>query len=211
MTDSPGADSDPFEAIAQGLERDGYAVVDDGLPQPLAVMLHDAVEDIGTRQFHRARIGRGTDEQRNADIRRDRIFWLEPGAIPNWDSWADGLQNYLNRRLFLGLVSFESHFAVYDPGDFYRAHYDAFEGEANRVVSIVAYLNVDWDPADGGELLLHPDNRLPVRIVPSFGRLVAFMSEEVLHEVLPANRPRWSIAGWFRINTSIMERIDPAR
>ncbi|MEE3168550.1 MAG: 2OG-Fe(II) oxygenase, partial [Pseudomonadota bacterium] len=35
-------------------------------------------------------------------------------------------------------------------------------------------------------------------VVPEMGRMAVFMSEEVPHEVLPANRTRHSLACWFR-------------
>lgn len=36
------------------------------------------------------------------------------------------------------------------------------------------------------------------------GTLVVFLSEEFEHEVLPAKRDRYSIAGWFRVNPSAL-------
>jgi SM-20-related protein len=38
----------------------------------------------------------------------------------------------------------------------------------------------------------------PCDIKPRPGCVVLFLSDEVEHEVLPATRDRWSIAGWFR-------------
>jgi SM-20-related protein len=35
------------------------------------------------------------------------------------------------------------------------------------------------------------------------------LSEDFPHGVLPAQRDRYSIAGWFRLNTSLFDRIDP--
>lgn len=36
-----------------------------------------------------------------------------------------------------------------------------------------------------------------------------FLSEEFPHEVLPASRERYSIAGWFRVNGNGAGRVDP--
>ena len=36
-------------------------------------------------------------------------------------------------------------------------------------------------------------------IVPQMGRMVVFFSERFPHEVKPAVRRRYSIAGWFRV------------
>src|SRR5690606_33675317 len=109
------------------------------------------------------------------------------------------------------LFSFESHFAHYGTGDFYKKHLDAFKGETNRVLSLVYYLNPGWLPEDGGELKLYlsEDEGRTINVTPAFGTLVVFLSEDFPHEVLPAKRDRYSIAGWFRVNTSCTDRVDP--
>jgi len=136
-----------------------------------------------------------------------------------WLSWTQSLQAFLNRRLFLGLFSFESHFAHYAKGDFYKKHKDAFKGEGNRVLSVVVYLNQYWSKQDGGELVIYPNQQSTsaviddhtVSVTPGFGTVVVFLSEEFPHEVLAAQRDRYSIAGWFRLNCSIDNNIDPPR
>lgn len=164
-------------------------------------------------RYSSAGIGRGDDYLQNAFVRTDEICWItgESSAGRLWLDWAADLQRFLNRRLFLGLFSFESHFAHYAPGDYYKRHYDAFRGKTNRVLSIVVYLNPGWHPSDGGELVLYQsdDDRQGTRVVPLMGTVVAFLSEEFPHEVLPANRDRYSIAGWFRINASVSGKVDP--
>jgi SM-20-related protein len=81
------------------------------------------------------------------------------------------------------------------------------------VLSLVAYLNPDWQLADGGELLIYEDSSTdPVVVIqPLHGTVVLFLSEEVPHEVAPALCDRYSIAGWFRVNGSSTARIDPPR
>ena len=56
----------------------------------------------------------------------------------------------LNRALFLGLRSFEAQLAFTPTGGFYKRHLDSFAGARNRIVSLVAYLDADWHPEDGG-------------------------------------------------------------
>ncbi len=119
----------------------------------------------------------------------------------------------MNRRLLLGLFAFESHLARYQAGDFYKKHRDALRGKSNRKVSLIVYLNRNWQPLDGGELVLYSadgESEL-VRVLPQLGTAVAFLSEEFPHEVLPAARERRSIAGWFRVNSSASDRVDPPR
>ncbi|KAA9131052.1 2OG-Fe(II) oxygenase [Marinihelvus fidelis] len=170
------------------------------------------LEQVDGGEFHAATVGRGDDQQRNRFVRRDAIHWLDEHApaLAPWREWTEALRVHLNRRLFLGLFSFESQLAHYRPGDFYRTHLDAFRGEASRVVSLVTYLNPDWQAGDGGELVLHTDLGA-IHVPPAYRTVVLFLSEEMPHEVLPAARDRFSVAGWFRLNGSMGERVDPPR
>ena len=187
-------------------------VIPEGLPTTVADELLRYIDTVDASDFHRAGIGRGADEHTNRFVRRDRIHWLHEGRpeLAAWRSFTDAVRIQLNRQMFLGLFSFESHVARYSPGEFYKKHYDAFRGEANRIVSLVCYLNTDWAPGDGGELRLHTD-AMTLTVPPVYRSLVLFLSEEILHEVLPAHRERWSVTGWFRLNQTRLERVDPPR
>lgn len=147
-----------------------------------------------------ASIGRGEGQQVREGVRGDRIDWLEPGQSAASDAYLalmDELRQLLNRELFMGLEDFECHFALYPPGAFYQKHLDRFRDDDRRAVSVVAYLNADWQPEQGGALRLHlADGERDV--LPEGGSLVVFLSAELPHEVLPANRERLSLAGWFR-------------
>ena len=153
--------------------------------------------------------------QKAEKVRGDEICWItgssSEGAL--WLSWCEAMQQYVNRSLFMGLFSFESHFACYEPGKFYKRHVDAFKGQGNRVLSLVAYLNDDWTSEDGGELVLYADESdlIGTRVLPTKGTFVVFLSEQFPHEVLPAARSRHSVAGWFRVNGSVNDAIDPPR
>lgn len=211
----PPEDESLFQRIAEGIESHGYIILPDALPGPVADSLLRYLGRFQVSHFHPARIGRGTDEVHNRFVRSDRIAWMESGDpdAEAWFDWTERLKTYLNRRLFLGLFSFESHFAHYAPGDFYKKHLDAFRGDSNRVLTLVTYLNRGWEPDQGGELVLYaPDDGDEIgKVVPGFGTLVIFFSEEFPHEVLAAGRDRYSVASWFRINGSINRQIDPPR
>jgi len=212
---SPPPDDLLFEQIAVALETRGLFILPAGLPEPVAASLWHCLCGLQEDEFQRAGIGRGPDQSSNPFVRRNRIRWLEEGdgIAPEWFDWSGRLMAYLNRRLFLGLFSFESHIAIYQQGDFYRRHLDAFRGEANRVLSLVTYLNAGWQPDQGGELVIYPgaDDGTAIKVVPAYGTLVLFLSEEFPHEVLPATRERYSVAGWFRVNNSTADRVDPPR
>jgi SM-20-related protein len=69
------------------------------------------------------------------------------------------------------------------------------------VISLVLYLNDDWQDGDGGALRIYStrDGRESAcDQAPRGGTLVAMRSEAIPHEVLPAMAERWSIAGWLR-------------
>jgi SM-20-related protein len=208
-------DEQLFAHIAIDIEKRGYSIRPGALPETLADGLLQHQRQINDDLYVDAGIGRGGDYTRTRFVRTDEICWITGAseAGRQWLDWAGQLQGFLNRRLFLGLFSFESHFAHYSPGDYYRRHYDAFRGETNRVLSIVAYLNPGWSSADGGHLVLYrgDDDSTGIRVVPLHGTVVVFLSEEFPHEVLPAHRDRHSIAGWFRVNASIGNAIDPPR
>ncbi|WP_286235909.1 2OG-Fe(II) oxygenase [Thalassotalea sediminis] len=204
-----------FGHIANDLQQQGYSIRHGALPLPIALALFEHQQSLSANKYSEAGIGRHENFVKNEFIRTDEICWIngDADACKQWIDWTSKLQTYLNQRLFLGLFSFESHFAHYAPGDYYKRHYDAFKGEANRVLSVVTYLNPGWNNNDNGELVIyHHDQDLEgTKVVPLFGTVVIFLSEEFPHEVLPATRDRFSIAGWFRVNTSIANAIDPPR
>ncbi|WP_125556998.1 2OG-Fe(II) oxygenase [Pseudoalteromonas rubra] len=212
--DSP-TDETLFSLIANDLISQGYSIRPGAMPCDLVDDLLAYQHSISTQKYEQAGIGRGDDFLHNDFVRTDEICWINGESEPGqrWLDWTSQLQQFLNRRLFMGLFSFESHFAHYASGNYYKRHYDAFKGETNRVLSLVTYLNPGWGPDDGGEMVLYRnDNDLEgIKVVPLHGTLVLFLSEEFPHEVLPANRDRYSVAGWFRVNTSIAGTIDPPR
>lgn len=215
LCDDVMIDETLFARIADDIRQQGYSICPAALPDALSQALLECQHAMSEEAFTRAGIGRGDDHLRNEFVRTDEICWItgESEAGAQWLNWTAELQTYLNRQLLLGLFSFESHFAHYRPGAYYKRHYDAFRGQANRVLSVVAYLNSGWTTAEGGELVLYQDDQDKdgVRVLPLMGSLAVFLSEEFPHEVLPASRDRYSIAGWFRVNTSIAGHIDPPR
>jgi SM-20-related protein len=205
----------PFGRIAEDIRVKGYSINPGALPASLTDALIAHLLQMEDEQFDLAGIGRELRHMHNRFVRNDEICWItgESRAGRDWLTWTAELQAFLNRRLLLGLFSFESHFARYVPGAYYKRHLDAFRGETNRVLSIVAYLNTDWIAADGGELVLYRDmtDRDGLRVSPIAGTVVIFLSEDFPHEVLPARRDRYSIAGWYSINRTTADRPDPPR
>lgn len=148
-----------------------------------------------------ASIGRGQALAVQEGIRGDHIQWLEPGQSQACDQYLSKLELLrvaINQGLYLGLEDYESHFALYPPGAFYKKHLDRFRDDDRRAVSVVLYLNQEWQAEEGGELRLHlPDGELR-DVQPQAGVLAVFLSADMPHEVLPAQRERLSLTGWFR-------------
>ncbi len=211
MTNDPlspeldGLDTQLFLRIADELRTQGYSINPGALPLSLGDGLSSHLSGLRDEQFSRAGVGRNAALHENDAVRRDQICWIERDSAIEcaWLDWTGRLQESLNRQLFLGLFSFESHFARYAIGDFYVRHSDAFKGESNRVLSIVVHLNPHWVPGDGGELVLFTGigGEERINVNPCHGTVIIFLSEDFPHEVLVTNRDRYSIAGWFRVNS----------
>lgn len=206
-------DESQLDTIADALAAPGYTIIDGLLPKKLIGSLLIHFNQLHEDEFKSAGIGRQIDFQLKATIRSDKIHWIHADAenatetTTEFLQWMESFRVGLNRRLFLGLFDFESHFARYAVGAFYKKHLDAFRGrdqgpQPNRVLSIVLYLNEHWQIESGGELLIYSEDgeRVLEKISPVCGRMVIFLSEKFPHEVLPAKCERNSIAGWFRIN-----------
>jgi len=206
-------DTGLFTQIADDLKMQGYSINLSALPLRLGRNLFDYLSEMNKKKFHPAGIGRDSKQIRNDSVRSDDICWItgESNGEREWLQWIAKMQIFINRRLFLGLFSFESHFSHYAIGDFYQRHVDAFKGETNRILSIVVYLSPNWNEGDGGELVLYESaNDLEgLKINPVFGTVVVFLSEDFPHEVLVTTKNRYSIAGWFRVNSSAKEQVRP--
>ncbi len=190
-----------YETITESLVQKGYAVIENALsPSTIQRLAQHATS---LQNYKEAGISANTQLHIDKNRRRDKIHWLEDdnAVEKSFLEFAEGLRLYLNRSLFLGLHYYEAHFAKYEVGDFYEKHLDAFKNSKNRVVTTVYYLNDTWQQSDGGELVIYDKNDTVLeKLLPTRNTLVVFLSEEFPHEVLPANKTRHSIAGWFRID-----------
>ncbi len=158
-----------------------------------------ALDDQGRTRA--AKVGGGARVQVDLDQRRDRITWLldcgDVEALKPLNEIFEGVRIALNEGAWLGLRRFDVQLAFYaGQGGFYKSHRDSFPGRANRIVTAILYLNLDWVTAHGGALMLHVEP-VVVEVAPIAGRLVVFMSEVVEHEVLPVFSPRVAATAWF--------------
>jgi len=190
-----------YSNITDALVDNGYIIIENALEKELSSKLLNTAKN--ESDFKRAGISGAGDLHLDNKRRRDKIHWIDESEKSQKEflEFANGLKEYLNHSLYLGLSYYESHFAIYNKGDFYETHLDAFKNSKNRVVTTVYYLNNEWGENDGGELIVYDeDENYLAKVAPDANTLVVFMSEKFPHEVLPANKKRYSIAGWFRID-----------
>lgn len=209
----------PQTIILDAFTEQGFCVVDNALPRNLVKELKTlAIEREGKNGFKQAGTGKNA---KISQIRGDKIAWLEPQdespAVQGYLCLLEELKLAINRHLMMGLVDLETHLALYDVGQAYHTHIDQFASLNNvqtsslthtmkRTMSMIVYLNEDWQAQDGGELKLYLDEHLQcptsdaraTLIAPIAGRMVLFLSDRFWHEVLPAQKPRLSVTTWFR-------------
>ena len=198
---------DLLDHISQEIYNNSYVVVDDFVDEGFRkALLKEQIDLLNQGQFTKAAIGKGDQRQVRTEIRSDEVLWMDSTALSPlqaifWEKVAE-VQQVLNRRCFLGLKSFEGHFARYPIGSFYKRHLDQFHAVPHRIVTLILYLNESWTEADGGQLRMYfPQEDGSERmedVLPLGGRLVVFLSEEIPHEVLPTQKDRISITGWLR-------------
>jgi SM-20-related protein len=142
--------------------------------------------------------GIGINSRTEHTIRDDYIHWLDSNELDELNDFKEfilEIKTTLNRNLYLGLNEYNGHLTKYKPNGLYKPHYDNLKGKNNRKITIILYLNDDWEKTDGGQLRIHK-NEQKIDVFPESGRIACFLSQEILHEVLPTKRNRYSITGW---------------
>lgn len=190
-----------FQSIINDLATQGWSVASDFLAPCAILTLAQETRELHAHGNMR-QAGVSQARKINSDIRGDFIFWLEDpylsAAQRDYLSALENLRQAVNAQLQLGIFEFEGHAALYPPGSFYRRHLDSFQNSNLRRLTCILYLNQDWNPQDGGQLRFYLDETHSLDIAPIGGTLVTFLSDRFWHEVLPANRDRMSITGWFK-------------
>lgn len=191
---------------ANNLEKYFHELTDQSwtlIPVELAFaskLQNSAENKLKSRLFKSARIGRNLET--NADIRTDRIFWLDAKneMLTEVDLAAltclERLRGELRNFFRISISEFECHFAVYEAGNFYKRHSDMAIASNKRVFSFVIYLNENWRPQDGGQLFAYETEKTLFQINPEAGQMILFKSD-LEHEVTAAARTRYSLTGWF--------------
>jgi SM-20-related protein len=195
-----------YDDLIWQLRRSGLSVCPEFLNKEICQELqHEVLQYWRDDYFKKAGIGHGAQFTVNPGIRNDFILWLDAGiqnsAIRQYLALLEQLRLLINQELLLGLLNFEGMMAVYPEGHFYKKHTDQFQDTDMRTLTVILYLNDNWQGPEGGQLRIYnmdgePDNCMD--ILPQMGTLVCFLSSRFPHEVLPATRQRMSITGWFK-------------
>jgi|GEM_PF-4071125 len=132
--------------LADDIHRQGFYLVDDFLDSNQANDLRILAQQLAeTGHYQHGKIGSQVQSVSDLSIRRDQRHWLDEAsdvpAVSHYFAAMKAVSNTLNEQLFLGLTDFETHFALYPPGAFYKKHVDQFHNKKDRRISCVYYLN----------------------------------------------------------------------
>jgi SM-20-related protein len=181
-------------------EKQGWAELREFITPEAALGIRTEIEEIQKLEgFRQASIGKHEQKAIDTSQRGDFISWIDPqNALANTRAYLDKvetLKDELNRYFYLGIRDYECHYAHYPPGSFYKKHVDRHKNGSPRRVSTVLYLNPEWKPADGGELVVYQSTDSSHLVEPRLATLAIFLSE-MEHEVLVTHSDRMSITGW---------------
>lgn len=179
----------------------GLLIIDNFLNTNLAeTLLLEAKTWQEQEAFYTAGIGKLENHTIKETYRSDKIKWINNEtclpATRTYIGILEDLMQQLNREFFLSLKDYECMFAIYPSGAFYKKHQDQFKQQAHRIISVVLYLNENWQEKDGGQLMIYKEGE-ETEVKPIFNRLVFFKSE-MWHEVLPCTKERFSVTGWMK-------------
>ncbi|MDR9417643.1 2OG-Fe(II) oxygenase [Gracilimonas sp.] len=181
------------------LADDDYVIVDDFISEELFSLIMEFFHQKEvSNELKKAGIGTQKDFQVKAEIRGDFIYWLDKDrdtALSPFFQLMDELTQKLKQFCYLSLSGSEFHIAKYPVGSYYNRHLDQFSESTNRQITVLIYLNKNWQKGDGGELVIYKDGQ-EIMVEPVAKRLLLFKSAVIEHEVLTTNIPRYSLTGW---------------
>ena len=170
------------DALSKGLQQNIHQLENDGL-------------------MTAAGIGNEAMKDANQKMRSDKIYWMDKRHDNIYEqAFLQQIEDFidrLNKTCYTGINGYEFHYAVYEKGSSYKKHKDQFKNDSNRKYSLINYLNENWLEEDGGQLSVYQENGVQ-QISPIAQTAVLFKSDEMVHEVMVANRSRMSITGWLK-------------
>ena len=188
--------------MLESLITKGWYCLDDLFSSNFCLKIKDELnKKYNKGLFDEAAIGRALEQTVKSNIRDSQILWIDDWSsfeLSQYNDFISQLMDKLKHSLLLSLKRFESQFAIYEPGGFYKKHLDQLKGSGHRQISTILYLN---DCIDGGELILYNRsnrNNIDKIISPRSGKFIVFISSQIYHEVKPTLEPRYSLTSWLR-------------
>jgi len=194
------------------LAENDYLIQDDFISDDLYRKIMTFFSDVEEKdKLKKAGIGSSKNYKIEESIRGDFIYWLDRDRDRELDPFfelMDELIAQLKRYCFLSLSGSEFHIAKYPAGSYYDRHIDRPNERSNREITVLIYLNKDWQKGNGGELKMYRDEG-ELLIEPISKRLLLFKSDKIEHEVLKTNVERYSLTGWLLHQPSSLGYIFP--
>lgn len=200
--------------VVEQLSTKGYAVVDDGIDADDARTLLDEMKALRADGAFVENKTVFTKAGKKFDLVKPNVLELEAhntalakkqkiapmfAALANDASFMNAFNAKMGwdeRTRALVKMSVKLQVNAGDGGCF-PVHFDSDASLDSRRLTVLTYLNENWAPGDGGELVLYPFPREKVIVEPKFGRVVLFSSQFGLHRVLPSNaKERWMFTMW---------------
>lgn len=192
------------------LAENDFIIIDHFLSENVLSEVNLFFQDILEKdRLKKAAIGSLDDRKIIEEIRGDYTYWLKRDVDIQLESFfllTEEMITLFNRYCFLSLGGSEFHLAQYPPGSFYKKHVDQFKNRNNRMITFILYLNEQWNPGEGGELVIYREKDI-VKVEPIWNRVVMFKSEGLMHEVLPTKIYRRSLTGWFLYKPPIIGQL----
>ena len=197
---------DPSE-LAKAYQTAGFAVCDHFIDEAEALLVRDALLGLPMKQGSEL-FPEGAHAASHAG-RGDSTIFIDNDACPpavlrlldRVDKLADQFQDAVASLQPFALIRSASA-SHYPNGAWCVRHVDNPDLNG-RKLTIIMYFNGAHAPEHGGHLRLWPrceggvGRSGPVDIAPIAGRLIAFHSESLEHEVLPSRADRVALTVWY--------------
>jgi len=205
------------ENVAKSLYRNGYAVVANAVSSDFCKLLRTEIEVLHSNEAlypnktHFVNTSTGTTSY----LQKKSIFETDGHNPELLESSKNDIPLLLISK-FERDPSLSTLLSLYEPkfslkrqtikaqltksnGGCFPIHTDSDELVDERKVTAILYLNQEWMPKDGGQLVLYPFPNDTVTIEPREGTLALFSSCHMLHRTLPytaSEKTRYCITQW---------------
>jgi len=185
---------------AELLSHEDFVVIDNFISKDIYQLIQSFFsKHLIANDFSKAGIGALSEYQIATKIRGDFVYWLDRKRdveLAEFFLLIDHIIKKLNELCYLSLSGYEFHLAHYPAGSFYKRHVDQFRNRNNRIITMIVYMNDDWQQGDGGELKIFREKGQDILVEPIGGRGILFKSAVLEHEVVRTNKSRMSLTGW---------------